>query len=70
MKNSIGNMTTISTSMGALPPERTKTLITPSVNNARALSPGVVDDPKQALGTKINPQVVVRGLIEIISMRA
>jgi hypothetical protein len=31
---------------------------------------GVDNDPKQALGTKINPQIAVRSLIETISMRA
>jgi hypothetical protein len=55
--NSIGNRTTIS--MGALP-KRTKTATTPRVNNARAVSPGVAIDPKQALQSKLTPQVAVR----------
>jgi hypothetical protein len=39
------------------------------MNTARAGSP-VWNDPKQALRTKINPQVAVLGLNKIISMRA
>jgi hypothetical protein len=42
---------------------------TTKVNNARAVSPGVVNDPKKGIGTKINPQVSVCGLDENISMR-
>jgi hypothetical protein len=68
MENSIGNTTT--TSMEASPPrvlERTTTVTTPKVNNARAGSSGVDNDPEQAIQTKINLHIAVCGLI---SMRA
>jgi hypothetical protein len=47
-----------------------RTVQPPRVNNTRAGSPGVDNDPKLALLPKISPQVAVRGLNKIISTHA
>jgi hypothetical protein len=50
--------------------KRTTTVRTPKMNTAQAGSPLVKNDPKLALQPKISPQVPVRGLNKITSMRA
>jgi hypothetical protein len=56
---------------GTSPPRVSeRTVQPPRVNNTRAVSPGVTNDPKQALSPKINPQVAVHGLNKIISTLA
>jgi hypothetical protein len=72
--------TTPSNSVSSPPRVSERTVQTPWVNNARAAVPpvnptqavstGVDNDPKLALQPKISPQVAVRGLNKIISMRA
>jgi hypothetical protein len=50
--------------------ERTTTVRTPKMNTALAGSPLVKNDPKLTLQPKISPQVPMRGLNKITSMRA
>jgi hypothetical protein len=76
------NRSTTPPNSGASPPRvsEKRTVLTPRVNNARAAVPTVNptqavstrvgNDPKLALRPKINPQVAVRSLNKIISMRA
>jgi hypothetical protein len=67
----LSNRSTTPPNSGASPPRVSeRTVQPPRVNNTRAVSPVVAYDPKQALLTKINPQVAVRGFNKIISTRA